>query len=80
MGKNNRERRLEEKLLDEGWVRASQQHYAITVGRQELALDQHIGHSWVGFYQDNRALGDNLRFERFSDACAAARALRDTSR
>lgn len=75
MGKNRRERQLEASLLKDGWVRASQQHYATIVRGQELAIDEHIGHFCVGFYKDNRAVGDNLRLERFADAYAAAMAL-----
>ena len=75
MGKNIMDRELEEKLLKDGWIRASQQHYAITVGGKELAIDEHIGHFCVGYYEDNRTLGDTLRFDRFAEAYAAATGL-----
>lgn len=72
MGRNRRERQCEAKLLKADWQRASQQHYAKVIKGQELAIDEHIGHFCVGVYKNDRALGDNEKYQRFDAAYEAA--------
>jgi hypothetical protein len=72
MGRTQRERQCEAQLLAAGWQRASKQHYVTVIGDRELAIDQHIGHFCVGFYRDDRALGQNEKYQDFEDAYAAA--------
>lgn len=52
-----KDQRLEDYLKANGFARRSQQHYGKDIGGFELAVDKHIGHYCVGWYQHNRQVG-----------------------
>ena len=72
MGANKQERSLETDLLNAGWHRGSQQHYAKVSGDREVAIDQHIGHFCVGVAKAGHASKETLKYRTFTDACSAA--------